>query len=323
MENSQFFLSQYANNPDEQAKFFGAARAASERHAELAEIAFIKSSIGAMVDPTFDDMLPYFSRLLASDAIAAFFSTEVDCSMGSAIHQAQGQSIDNEAMTGLQFIDTDHFAVATVVADPTSVAFKKHRNKSKPSSIMMTPKDLLVRFIKGGGAVVTVYTCDEITDENPATPDTGCRVLRTFRVQDGDQLVLRAGRDSFTFESAETVVCFAQAYAKHSNASVMPEFDSSSHRLIGLSATNDKASRIQMMATILRLFGHGEAFDACLPFVDHADYFVRWYVMRELLAINAERAWPLVEEMARHDPNPDVRRTAQRTLDQFQPLLAA
>ncbi|MFP7722614.1 HEAT repeat domain-containing protein [Lysobacter sp. A3-1-A15] len=323
MENSQFFLSQYANNPDEQAKFFGAARAASDRHAELAEIALIKSSIGAMAAPTFEDMRPHFSRFLASDAIAGFFRNEVECSLESDIHQAQGQSIDNEAMTGLQFIDTDHFAVATVVADPTSVAFKKHRNRSKPSSIMMTPKDLLVRFIKGGNAVVTVYTCDAITDESPATPDTSCRVLRTFRVEDGDELVLRAGRDSFTFESAETVVCFAQAYAKQSTASVMPEFDSATHRLIGLSATNDKASRIQMMATILRLFEHGDAFEACLPFAGHTDYFVRWYVMRELLAIDADRAWPLVEKMAEQDPHPDVRRTARRTLEHFRTPIAA
>jgi len=323
VENSQFFLSQYANNPDEQAKFFGAARAASDRHAELSEIAELKSAIAAMGEPTFADMLPHFQRFLASNAITRYFDNEVECSLGSAIHQAQGQSIDNEAMTGLQFIDTDHFAVATVVADPTSVAFKKYRNRTKPSSIMMTPKDLLVRFIKGGDALVTVYTCDAITDEHPATPDMECHAARTFRVRDGDELVLRAGRDSFTFESAETVVCFAQAYAKHSQASVMPEFDAGTLRLIGLSATNDKASRIQMMATILRLFEHADAFDACLPFIAHSDYFVRWYVMRELLAIDADRAWPLVEEMARHDPHPNVRKTAQRTLDQFRPSLAA
>lgn len=323
MENSQFFLNQYANNPEEQARFFGSARVANDRHLQISGIAELKAAIAAIKDPTFEDMLPHFRRFLASDAIHAYFQNEVEASMGSDIHQAQGQSIDNEAMTGLQFIDTDHYAVATVVADPTSVAFKKYRNRNTASSIMMTPKDLLVRFIKAGGAVVTVFSCDAITDENPATPDMTCAVSRTFRVEDGDELVLRAGRDSFTFESSDTVVCFAQAYAKHSPASVMPEFDAGTHRLIGLSATNDKSSRIQMMTTILRLFGHDEAFEACLPFATHQDYFVRWYVMRELLAINPERAWPLVEKMATDDPHPNVRATAQRTLDLLRPQLAA
>lgn len=323
VENSQFFLSQYADNPKEQAKFFGAARVANDRHLELREIAELKSAISTMQGPTFEQMLPHFQRFLASDAIAGYFGNEVKSSLESDIHQAQGQSIDNEAMTGLQFIDTDHFAVATVVADPTSIAFKKYRNRLKPSSIMMTPKDLLVRFIKGGGAVVTVFSCDAITDESPAAPDMACTVVRTFRVEDGDELLLRAGRDSFTFESADSVVCFAQAYAKHSRASVMPEFDSRTMTLIGLSATNDKSSRIQMMATILRLFGHAEAFESCLPFLRHDDYFVRWYVMRELLAIDAKRAWPLVERMAAADPHPNVRVTARRTIEMFRPSIAA
>lgn len=323
MENSKFFLSEYADNPTEQARFFGSARSANDRHRELGEIALLKSSIAALEQPTFEQMLPHFQRFLASDAIAGFFRNEVQSSLESDIHQAQGQSIDNEAMTGLQFIDTDSFAVATVVADPTSVAFKKFNNRLKPSSIMMTPKDLLVRFIRAGGAVVTVFSCDAITDEAPATAAMHCNNSRTFHVQDGDELILRAGRDSFTFESSESVVCFAQAYAKHSPASVMPEFDSKTLGLIGLSATNDKSSRIQMMATILRLFGHAEAFESCLPFLRHDDYFVRWYVMRELLAIDAERAWPLVEKMAVDDSHPDVRSTARRTLDLFHSAIAA
>ena len=57
------------------------------------------------------------------------------------------------------------------------------------------PKDLLVRFIKAGGAVVTVFTCDAITDENPATPEMTCTVERTFKVRDGDELVLRVRDD--------------------------------------------------------------------------------------------------------------------------------
>lgn len=323
MENSQLFLTKYANNPGEQAKFFGSARAASNAHAELADISALHSSIDAIAAPSFDDMLPSFRQFLASNAIRRYFEQEVECSLQSDIYQAQGQSIDNDVMTGLQFVDTEQFAVATVVADPTSVAYKKARNRDKPASIMMTPKDVLVRFIRGGGARVAVYVCEPITDQAPAHLELRCRLVRTFHVQDGDELILRAGQDSFAFESSESVVCFAQAYAKHARASVMPEFDSRSLKLIGLSATNDKASRIQMMTTILRLFQHTEAFDLCLPFARHEDYFVRWYVARELLAIDAERAWPLVAEMATHDSHPHVRNTAQQTLKLFRSTVTA
>lgn len=315
MENSQFFLSHYANNQKQQSLFYESARAANERHAKLSDITELRHAIDSMVAPTFDDMFPYFERILSSDSIRQVFQTEAECSLLSDIYQAQGQSIENDVMSGLQFIDGEHFAVATVVTDPTSIAYKKIHNADKATSVMMSPKNLLLRFIRAGGARITVYSCDPITDDTPATSETSCRKIRTYRVEDGDMLVLRAGQDSFTFEYADSAVCFAQAYAKYSPMSVMPEFDSKTMRLIGLSATNDKSSRIQMMTTILRIFKHADAFEVMKPFIEHEDYFVRWYVMRELLSIDHKRAWPLVERMATYDPHPHVRQTAAKTLD--------
>lgn len=323
MENSNRFLSKYANDADQNSRFFASAREAAKRHAESADIAGIRRQLDAMDAPSFADMLPCFERLLASGELCRYFEDEVACSLASDIHQAQGQAIDNDAMQGLQIIDGEHYAIAVVVADPTSVADKKRRNRDRATSVMMTPKDLLVRFIRAGGARITIYSCDPIDDTAPADRDMQCHPGRTVAIKDGDTLVLRAGLDSFSIESSESVVCFAQAYAKHSDVAVMPEFDSRSLKLIGLSATNDKASRIQMMTTILRLFGHQHAFDIASPFVAHPDYFVRWYVMRELIAIDSCRAWPLVEAMAADDPHPQVRLTARRTLALLAPAIAA
>lgn len=314
MENSSRFLSMYANDAEQNQRFFASAREAASRHARCTEIADIRRELDALDAPSFDDMLPLFDRLLASRELHRYFEDEVACSLASDIHQAQGQAIDNEAMQGLQMIDGQHFAVAVVVADPTSIVDKKRRNRDRATSVMMTPKDLLVRFIRAGGARVTLYSCSPIDDQAPADRSMQCAPGRTVSINDGDTLILRAGLDSFSIESSESVVCFAQAYAKHSTASVMPEFDSRTRNLIGLSATNDKASRIQMMTTILRLFGHERAFDTAVPFVAHPDYFVRWYVMRELIVIDPERARPLVEAMAVDDPHPQVRSTAARTL---------
>jgi HEAT repeat protein len=94
-------------------------------------------------------------------------------------------------------------------------------------------------------------------------------------------------------------------------------------KLIGLSAANDVSSRIQLMTSVLRLFGNRDAFECCVPFTKHADYYVRWYVMRELISINSERAWPIVKDMAKNDPNLDVRRTAARTLEMFSNAMVA
>jgi hypothetical protein len=323
MENSKAFLDNYANDPEQIGLFFTSARKAGNLHAQAEDIRELRAGLDALQDPTFEDMRPGFEALLASPSLVRYFEDEVSCSLNSDIHQAQGQAIDNDAMQGLQIIDSQHYAIAVVVSDPTAIADKKHRTRNTATSVMMTPKDLLVRFIRAGGARITFYSCDEVNDANPARADMRCEAGRTVAVNDGDTFVLRAGRDSFSVESAESVVCFAQAYAKHSSVAVMPEFDSRTRTLIGLSATNDKSSRIQMMATILRLFGHDRAFEIAEPFASHEDYFVRWYVARELIAIDTERALPLIESMATNDPHPQVRETANRTLAMLRPAIAA
>jgi hypothetical protein len=203
MENIEFFLTQYANNPRELAKLVDAVQTATEMHAELSDIARLRSAIERMHNPTFDDMLQHFRCFLASDCIREYFDQEVICSLNSTIYQPAGKVLNNEIMSGLQFIEAPRFSVATAVVDPTSLAFKKHRNKDKPTSIRMAAKDALFRFIKAGGVVITTYSCDEITDAHPATRNMQCRLERTFEVKDGDELVVRAGRDSIFFESCE------------------------------------------------------------------------------------------------------------------------
>lgn len=323
MENLNFFLSQYVNNPNEFAKFRSALETAGNLHAELPDVAELRSSIESMPDPTFAQMLPHFQRFLASDSISRFFEQEAKCSLSSDIYQPRGKVLNNEIMTGLQFVEAERFAIAGVAVDPTALAFKKHRNKNKASSIRMTPKDVLIRFIRSGGAVVTIHSCDPITDATPATANMHCRLERTFKAKDGDEVVVKAGQGSFSFDSSESVVCLAQAYVKYAPTAVTPEFDSRSLKLIGLSAANDTSCRIQLMSSVLRLFKHRDAYDTCLPFASHPDYFVRWYVMRELLAMDPERTWPMVKTMAERDPNPGVRKTASRTLELFRDSFAA
>lgn len=317
MENIDFFRNNYINNPQEFEKLLSAIQTARALHNELSDITELRSSIDSMHHPTFEDMLPYLRRFLTSISIRKYFEQEAKCSLNSDIYQPIGKALNNEIMTGLQFVESQRFAVAAVAVDPSSLAFKKHRNKERATSIRMVSKDALLRFVKAGGAVITIHSCDAITDSTPATADMRCRLERTFEVKEGDEVVLRAGRDSLSFESCESSACIAQAYLKYSPVPVTPEFDACSLKLIGLSSSNDTSSRIQLMSTILRLFKHSDAFDSCLPFIKHSDYFVRWYVMRELLAMNPDRAWPMVVDMAEHDPNQEVRKTASRTLELF------
>ena len=168
MENLDFFLSQYVNNPHEFAKFHSSLKAVEEQHATLSDIVGLRSAIESMPNPTFEEMLPRLRRFLASESIRKFFEQELSGSLNSDIYQPVGKALDAEVMTGLQFIESKHFAIAAVAIDPVALAFKKRRNRGKSTSIRMTPKDVLMRFIKAGGAVVTIHSCDAITDVSPS-----------------------------------------------------------------------------------------------------------------------------------------------------------
>jgi HEAT repeat protein len=96
------------------------------------------------------------------------------------------------------------------------------------------------------------------------------------------------------------------------------EYDSATFSYVGCSATGDGASRIQMLATLLRKLGCDEAFPTLAGFLDHQDFFVRWHVMRELLGIDAGAALPHLKRMAARDPHADVRRAARTVLDRLE-----
>ena len=109
-----------------------------------------------------------------------------------------------------------------------------------------------------------------------------------------------------------------QATVKPDQAPLSVEYDSTTFEYVGCAAADDSASRIQMIATLLRKLGGRGAFEAVAGFVDHPHFFVRWHVMRELLGIDAAAALPHLKRMAARDPHPETRRTARLVLDRIE-----
>jgi hypothetical protein len=53
--------------------------------------------------------------------------------------------------------------------------------------------------------------------------------------------------------------------------------------------------------------------------LDDAQFHTRWHLMREMLALDAAFALPLLKRMAALDPNPDVKAAAGQVLAHFFP----
>ena len=70
-----------------------------------------------------------------------------------------------------------------------------------------------------------------------------------------------------------------------------------------------------MITTLLRKLDAGRAVPEMAAFLDHPNFFVRWHVMRDLLALDAAAAMPHLKRMAARDPHPETRRCARKVLD--------
>jgi hypothetical protein len=76
-------------------------------------------------------------------------------------------------------------------------------------------------------------------------------------------------------------------------------------------------ARTAMLLGYLRAAGHRAAVPVAIALLDRTDGRERWTVMRELLALDARAAWPHLEIMAAHDPEPAVRAAARLTIERF------
>jgi hypothetical protein len=185
------------------------------------------------------------------------------------------------------------------------------------ASINFTGCVTLLRFIKAGGAILSFWEAPRIEADFSAAKPGRCRMVERRRIADGEEFVIDGRFQSFVIEHAQADILFFQAIARAGCAPVGTEYDSDSHVLIGASSTDEASSRLQMMVSLLRALDRDDAFPVLEAALDSPQFYTRWHVMREMLAMDADAARPSLERMAATDPHPDIRAAAAQTLQLF------
>jgi HEAT repeat protein len=72
-----------------------------------------------------------------------------------------------------------------------------------------------------------------------------------------------------------------------------------------------------MMVSLLRVMEREDALPLMIEALDSPQFYTRWHVMREMLALDAEGALPSLRRLAASDPHPEVRAAASQTLRLF------
>ena len=215
----------------------------------------------------------------------------------------------SEIHSGFLVYEDDRVSIALGVIQAARLAAKKD-SKRGATSINFTGHGSVLKLIRAGGAFMSFWEAPAIGAGFVA--DAASRCFRTGgrRLANGEVLTIDGRSQSYVIEHASRDMMMLHASIKTGRAPLAVEYDSNSHQLIGTSATDDGASRIQLLATLLRKMDAADAVPVLVELLDDPDFFVRWHVMKELLGLDAIAAMPHLRRLAEQDPHPDVRRAA-------------
>ena len=217
---------------------------------------------------------------------------------------------------GLVLYADPHVMISLGVTSADALAAKKS-GKRGPTSIAFTGLTTVFRFLKAGGATLSFWEAPEIKADFIGEEGGHCRMTDRRRIEDGESVRLDGRTQSFVIEHATSDIVILQAAVQSESAPLTVEYDSESLAMVGAASTDEASSRVQMMVSLLRVMGRTDAAPLVARLIERSPFYTRWYLMRELLALDAEAALPVLEAMGSADPHPEVRAAAAETLALF------
>jgi len=226
------------------------------------------------------------------------------------------RALNSDIHSGLILFEDERVTIAAGVGHAAELAARKNRKRGA-TSVGFTGRVTVLKFVRAGGGRISLWQAPRIDADFTASGAGRCARVGERDLVDGDILTFDGRCQGYVFEHVRGNFLVIQAEIALDQAPVSVEYDSASHCYVGCSATGDSASRIQMIATLLRKLGAGAAFEPMASFLGHPDFFVRWHVMRELLGLDLAAALPHLRRMAAADPHPETRRAARAVLDRL------
>ena len=250
------------------------------------------------------------------DDIAAMLRAMVESSRADPFFRPPLHPVSSEVQTGLLLFHHRDLSISLGVSGVDMLAAKKAGPRGA-SSISFTGITGLFRFVKAGGATLSFWEAPVIGDDFVAAQAGQCRFVERRRIADGEEIVLDGRCQSFVIEHAASDILYFHAMVRPEAAPLSAEYDSKTLAFVGASSTDETASRIQMMVSLLRTMEREDAAPLLVEALASPHFYSRWHVMRELLALDADAAQPHLLAMAESDPHPEVRAAARQTLDLF------
>jgi hypothetical protein len=265
-------------------------------------------------------VLDLAARFLDDAAISAAMETMAGAALADPFARPPLRTAFSQLRAGLVMIDDPSLTIllAVMTADALSA---KRAARIGSASIVFSGQRCWYRFLRAGGARLSFWEVPQIgPDFSGAGSDALCRLVERRTLADGESFALDGRHQAFVIDSAEAPMVYLEALTPLDAAPVMAEYDSATLAFVGASSTDEEGSRIGMMLSLLRQMDRADAAPLFVDLLHSTPHFnLRWHIMRELLALDAEAALPHLRVMADADPHPEVRAAAAATLEAFFP----
>ncbi len=202
----------------------------------------------------------------------------------------------------------------TLIASVTSAAALARVDP--PATVVLSGRRALTRYVRGGEARVRRW---RLAEAGPRR----CIESAPLTLRDGDLIEVDGRREGRLIVAAASDVVAITATAKPGTDPLIHEFAIADGLPVRSATADDRASRAELLLTLLRASGRSDAADSFDAMSRDPAFHLRWAAMREWLMLDARAARPRLAEMAATDPDPGVRSAAAQTLDRLDQRLAA
>lgn len=296
-----------------------AMRGLAQAIAAIPALAELKQALGPAAEQGAPAVLALARRFVEDDAaIAALFEAAIAAAAADPFCRPPLRASRNEVQDGLLLFADPALTIQIAVTSADALSLKRMSDEAPPA-ISFTGQRSLFRFVKAGGALLSVWSAPFIGPDFTAGAGGRCRLRERRRLADGDVIELDGRCESFTVDSAASDLVYLFASTPLEAGPVAVDYDPLTLEPVAASSTDDAGSRIQMMLALLRTMDRRDAAPLFAEALAARHFHARWQAMREFLALDAGLALPHLERMAEEDPHPEVRAAAAATLAAFFP----
>lgn len=251
--------------------------------------------------------------LASDDAVEGCFALLVDAARADPFFRPGLRGVASEVRSGFLLYDKPELSISAAVAPAEAIAAKR-LGREGPASIAFPGFHSILRFVRGGGALISFWEAPEIDGAFSAGSSGRCRLVERRQIEDGDTFELDGRRHSFVVDHAVSDIVYLQAATTVQAAPLMVEYDAETLAFAGASSADDVSSRMQLMLSLLRTLDRQDAAPLFRAALCSPHFYMRWHAMRELLALDAEAGLPCLRKLAQADAHPEVREAAAQTL---------